>query len=137
MVTPTLCRGYLEVCRTIWHTHSRFCTQDLVAKGNRLELLWQLLHRCKSNFELKGIAILFHYCSTLDLTYLPENKCSLFFIGPLVASKIPRCMAGTLLVHVGVDLFLEGTYDTYGKFERLGRYYFTSLSQTDNLRINI
>jgi SulP family sulfate permease len=43
----------------------------------------------------------------------------LFFIGPLVASKIPRCMAGTLLVHVGVDLFLEGTYDTIGKFERL------------------
>jgi len=43
----------------------------------------------------------------------------LFFVGPLVASKIPRCMAGTLLVHVGVDLFLEGTYDTIGKFERL------------------
>ncbi len=26
-------------------------------------------------------------------------------------------MAGTLLVHVGIDLFLEGVYDTKGKFE--------------------
>ena len=28
-------------------------------------------------------------------------------------------MAGTLLVHVGIDLFLEGVYDTMGKFEWL------------------
>ena len=43
----------------------------------------------------------------------------LFLIGPEIASYIPRCMAGTLLVHVGIDLFLEGVYDTLGKFERL------------------
>eukprot|EP00551_Chaetoceros_affinis_P009596 CAMPEP_0203676618 /NCGR_PEP_ID=MMETSP0090-20130426/25110_1 /ASSEMBLY_ACC=CAM_ASM_001088 /TAXON_ID=426623 /ORGANISM="Chaetoceros affinis, Strain CCMP159" /LENGTH=1010 /DNA_ID=CAMNT_0050543211 /DNA_START=44 /DNA_END=3076 /DNA_ORIENTATION=- len=41
----------------------------------------------------------------------------LFFVGPTIASYIPRCMAGTLLLHVGIDLFLEGVYDTYGKFE--------------------
>lgn len=43
----------------------------------------------------------------------------LFFIGPTIASYIPRCMAGTLLVHVGIDLFLEGVYDSYGKFDNL------------------
>lgn len=43
----------------------------------------------------------------------------LYFIGPSIASYIPRAMAGTLLVHVGIDLFLEGVYDTRGKFERL------------------
>ncbi len=44
---------------------------------------------------------------------------TLFFFGPSIASAIPRCMAGTLLVHVGIDLFLEGVYDTINKFERL------------------
>mmetsp|Transcript_20108 Transcript_20108/g.22777 ORF Transcript_20108/g.22777 Transcript_20108/m.22777 type:complete len:750 (-) Transcript_20108:906-3155(-) len=43
----------------------------------------------------------------------------LFFVGPTIASYIPRAMAGTLIVHVGIDLFLEGVYDTLGKFERL------------------
>lgn len=43
----------------------------------------------------------------------------LFFVGPRIASMLPRCMAGTLLVHVGIDLFLEGVFDTLGKFERL------------------
>lgn len=43
----------------------------------------------------------------------------LFFIGPTIASYIPRCMAGTLLLHVGIDLFLEGVYDTFGEFDDL------------------
>jgi SulP family sulfate permease len=43
----------------------------------------------------------------------------LFLIGPTIASYIPRCMAGTLLLHVGIDLFLEGVYDSFGKFDRL------------------
>jgi sulfate permease, SulP family len=43
----------------------------------------------------------------------------LYFIGPTVASFIPRCMAGTLLLHVGIDLFLEGVYDSYSRFDRL------------------
>ncbi len=43
----------------------------------------------------------------------------LYFFGPSIASTIPRCMAGTLLVHVGIDLFLEGVFDTLGKFEQL------------------
>jgi SulP family sulfate permease len=43
----------------------------------------------------------------------------LFLVGPTIASFIPRCMAGTLLLHVGIDLFLEGVWDTLGKFERL------------------
>ena len=43
----------------------------------------------------------------------------LFVVGPTIASYIPRCMAGTLLVHVGLDLFLEGVWDSYGKFDWL------------------
>jgi SulP family sulfate permease len=43
----------------------------------------------------------------------------LFCVGPTIASYIPRCMAGTLLVHVGIDLFLEGVYDTFGTFDVL------------------
>jgi SulP family sulfate permease len=43
----------------------------------------------------------------------------LFFVGPTIASYIPRCMAGTLLLHVGLDLFLEGVWDSYGKFDLL------------------
>lgn len=43
----------------------------------------------------------------------------LFFVGPSIASYIPRCMAGSLLLHVGVDLFLEGVYDSIGKFDNV------------------
>ena len=43
----------------------------------------------------------------------------LFFVGPAIASLVPRCMAGTLLLHVGLDLFLEGVYDSFTKFDRL------------------
>lgn len=43
----------------------------------------------------------------------------LFFVGPTIASYIPRCMAGTLLLHVGLDLFMEGVWDSYGKFDLL------------------
>ena len=43
----------------------------------------------------------------------------LFFIGPTVASHMPRSMAGTLLLHCGIDLFLEGVYDSYGKYDYL------------------
>lgn len=44
---------------------------------------------------------------------------ALFFLGPTVATFMPRCMAGTLLLHVGIDLFLEGVWDSYGKFDWL------------------
>lgn len=43
----------------------------------------------------------------------------LFFVGPTVATYMPRCMAGTLLLHVGIDLFLEGVWDSFGKFDSL------------------
>jgi MFS superfamily sulfate permease-like transporter len=35
----------------------------------------------------------------------------LFIIGPSIANYLPRCMAGTLLLHIGVDLVLEGVFD--------------------------
>ena len=43
----------------------------------------------------------------------------LFFVGPDIASHIPRCMAGALLLHVGIDLFLEGVVDSWRKFDLL------------------
>jgi sulfate permease, SulP family len=43
----------------------------------------------------------------------------LFFVGPALATYVPRCMAGTLLLHVGIDLFLEGVYDSIQKFDWL------------------
>lgn len=43
----------------------------------------------------------------------------LFVVGPELATYIPRCMAGTLLFHIGIDLFLEGVYDSYGQFDKI------------------
>jgi len=43
----------------------------------------------------------------------------LFLVGPTIASYVPRCMAGTLLLHIGIDLFLEGVYDSYGDYDAL------------------
>jgi SulP family sulfate permease len=43
----------------------------------------------------------------------------LFFAGPTICSYLPRCMAGTLLLHVGIDLFLEGVWDSIGRFDML------------------
>lgn len=44
-----------------------------------------------------------------------------FLFGPELAIFIPRCMAGTLLLHIGLDLFLEGVVDSYfhGGYDRL------------------
>ena len=42
----------------------------------------------------------------------------LFVYGPAVAMLFPRCMAGTLLLHIGLDLFLEGVWDSIEKFDR-------------------
>mmetsp|Transcript_29741 Transcript_29741/g.45337 ORF Transcript_29741/g.45337 Transcript_29741/m.45337 type:complete len:754 (-) Transcript_29741:1325-3586(-) len=43
--------------------------------------------------------------------------CVLFVIGPQINAYIPRCLAGTLLLHIGVDLFVEGVKDSYGKYD--------------------
>ena len=45
--------------------------------------------------------------------------CVLFVVGPEVVNYIPRCMAGTLLLHIGIDLFLEGVWDSYGNYDRI------------------
>ena len=41
----------------------------------------------------------------------------LFVIGPSITDYLPRCMAGTLLLHVGIDLVLEGVYDSIGQYD--------------------
>jgi len=43
----------------------------------------------------------------------------LFVYGPAIAVYFPRCMAGTLLLHIGLDLFLEGVYDSFRNFDAL------------------
>ncbi|KAL9185027.1 hypothetical protein ACHAXT_002804 [Thalassiosira profunda] len=44
---------------------------------------------------------------------------AIFGCGPTIAAYVPRCMAGTLLLHVGVDLFLEGVAESYEDYDRL------------------
>jgi sulfate permease, SulP family len=65
-----------------------------------------IYHKSGGTGRLSGMAVAF-----LTMT--------LFVIGPSIASYIPRCMAGTLLLHVGLDLFLEGVLDSYSKFDAL------------------
>eukprot|EP00934_Nitzschia_sp_Nitz4_P003240 Nitzschia sp. Nitz4//scaffold23_size168460//142616//145687//NITZ4_002245-RA/size168460-snap-gene-0.168-mRNA-1//-1//CDS//3329543713//3230//frame0 len=43
----------------------------------------------------------------------------LFVVGPAIASYLPRCVAGTLLLHIGIDLTLEGLYDSIGDFDTI------------------
>jgi len=57
----------------------------------------------------KGVA------SCLTIAFLTAV---LFVYGPALAMMFPRCMAGTLLLHIGVDLFLEGVWDSIGKFDK-------------------
>mmetsp|Transcript_3778 Transcript_3778/g.5864 ORF Transcript_3778/g.5864 Transcript_3778/m.5864 type:complete len:872 (+) Transcript_3778:121-2736(+) len=40
-----------------------------------------------------------------------------FFVGPSIVHFVPRCMAGCLLIHVGIDLFSEAVFDSYGAFD--------------------
>lgn len=47
------------------------------------------------------------------------STCAIFVFGPTMASLVPRCMAGTLLLHLGIDLFLEGVYESYDEYDRL------------------
>ena len=44
---------------------------------------------------------------------------AIFIYGPTIASYVPRCMAGTLLLHLGIDLFLEGAVESYGDYDTL------------------
>jgi sulfate permease, SulP family len=54
--------------------------------------------------------------SSLMVVFL---TCILFVVGPNIANYIPRCMAGTLLLHIGIDLVLEGLWDSFGNYDRI------------------
>jgi len=57
----------------------------------------------------------------------------IFIYGPTLASYVPRCMAGTLLLHVGIDLILEGVVETredYDKLEYSGIWLITIVMVT-------
>jgi len=45
---------------------------------------------------------------------------SLFFVvGVVIIPYIPKCMAGTLLLHIGVDLFIEGVCDSIKEYDKI------------------
>jgi len=43
----------------------------------------------------------------------------LFVFGVSTIPYIPKCMAGTLLLHIGVDLFMEGVYDAFHEYDTI------------------
>lgn len=43
----------------------------------------------------------------------------LFIYRPSIAAYVPRCMAGTLLLHVGIDLVREGVIESYEDYDKL------------------
>lgn len=43
----------------------------------------------------------------------------IFVFGVSTMPYIPKCMAGTLLLHIGVDLFMEGVYDSIEEFDKI------------------
>jgi len=43
----------------------------------------------------------------------------IFVFGTSTMPYIPRCMAGTLLLHIGVDLFLEGIAESYEEYDKI------------------
>ncbi|KAL7491920.1 hypothetical protein ACHAWT_001175 [Skeletonema menzelii] len=55
-------------------------------------------------------------CSSLAIVALTGF---IFIYGPLLCVYVPRCMAGTLLLHVGIDLFLEGVVESYHDYDSL------------------
>ena len=42
-----------------------------------------------------------------------------FVFGVVTMQYIPRCMASTLLLHIGVDLFMEGVYESYEEYDSI------------------
>ena len=57
----------------------------------------------------------------------------LFVIGPQIASYLPRCMAGTLLFHIGIDLILEGIYDCKSHLASMASHLVSLFSKTFGL----
>eukprot|EP00957_Ditylum_brightwellii_P169462 12898301-Ditylum_brightwellii.AAC.1 len=54
----------------------------------------------------------------LSMVYLALANLAVLIYGPIAVEYIPRCLAGSLLLDMGVSLFLEGTFDHYDKFDR-------------------
>lgn len=42
-----------------------------------------------------------------------------FIIGPNAVAYVPRCMAGCLMIHIGIDLLKEALIDTYDELDKL------------------
>merc|ERR1712238_340110 len=43
----------------------------------------------------------------------------IFVVGTSTMPYIPRCMAGTLLLHIGIDLFLEGIVESFEEYDTI------------------
>lgn len=57
--------------------------------------------------------------SRVALWLLVAGYVLLFVFGVLVMPYIPRCLASTLLLHIGIDLVLEGLYDSKKEYDRI------------------
>lgn len=64
-----------------------------------------LYFKCKGKGKISGL--LLSICTFV-----------FFIFGPSIVEYVPRCMAGCLLLHVGIDLTKEALYDTYGIFDK-------------------
>lgn len=42
-----------------------------------------------------------------------------FFVGPNAVAYVPRCMAGCLMIHIGLDLLKEALIDTYDELDAM------------------
>jgi len=43
----------------------------------------------------------------------------IFVVGTSTMPYIPRCMAGTLLLHIGIDLFFEGIVESFEEYDKI------------------
>jgi len=74
------------------------------------------------NVMTYSYSVLYHKSggrSKLALWMLVFGSVFLFVFGVLVMPYIPRCLASTLLLHIGIDLVLEGIYDPYKEYDRI------------------
>jgi len=81
-----------------------------------LSNLFASLSFCPPNYMCYSNSIVYHRAGgrgELSSLLIVLSTSLLFFFGNSLIKYIPRLMAGTLLIHVGLDLFLEGLYDSY------------------------
>lgn len=102
-----------------------------ISTGHSVDMDKEMINHGYSNFISGAFGGLQNYmCYSNSLLYFKcggRGKVSgyllsmltgvFFVIGPSVVEYVPRCMAGCLLLHVGIDLTKEAIYDTLHIFD--------------------